>query len=65
MGASRSARHTLRPRSFAGIAQTCCSLSPVLLLPFAVTIHKEHVSLRAVLGAIVAVAGVALLFLEP
>ena len=45
-----------------GVAQTCCSLSPVLILPFAATIHKEHISYRAIIGAIVAVAGVALLF---
>jgi drug/metabolite transporter (DMT)-like permease len=48
-----------------GIAQTLCSLSPVLLLPFAATIHKERIGLRAVLGAVVAVAGSALLFARP
>lgn len=52
-------------RTSLGVAQTCCSLPPVFLLPFAATVHKEHVSLRAVVGAIVAVAGVALLFIEP
>ena len=46
------------------VAQTCCSLSPVLLLPLAAIIYKEHVTARAVIGAIVAVAGVGLLFVD-
>ena len=46
-----------------GVAQTLCSLPPVLILPFVHFVHKEHVSLRAILGAVVAVGGVALLFL--
>jgi drug/metabolite transporter (DMT)-like permease len=45
-----------------GVAQTLCSLPPVFILPF-VWMAGEHVSLRAVLGAVVAVAGIALLFL--
>jgi drug/metabolite transporter (DMT)-like permease len=48
-----------------GVAQTTCSLSPVFILPFVVLIQKEHVSLRAVCGAVLAVAGVALLFWRP
>ena len=44
-----------------GIAQTLCSLPPVFLLPFAILLHKEHVSPRAVLGAVIAVAGVGVL----
>ncbi|HNQ24142.1 MAG TPA: DMT family transporter [Phycisphaerae bacterium] len=46
-----------------GVAQTLCSLPPVFILPFAVLIHKEHISARAVLGALIAVGGCALLFL--
>lgn len=49
-------------RTDLGIAQTLCSLSPVFILPFAATIYKEHISLRAVVGAVIAVAGSALLF---
>lgn len=45
-----------------GVAQTLCSLTPVFILPF-VWVYGERVSLRAALGAAVAVAGVALLFL--
>jgi len=47
------------------VAQTLCSLSPIFLLPFAATIHKERIIMRAIFGAIVAVAGSALLFLQP
>jgi len=48
-----------------GVAQTLCSLPPVFILPFAVFVHKEHVSPRAILGALVAVGGTAILFLHP
>ena len=48
-----------------GVAQTLCSLTPVFILPFAVMIHKERVSPRAALGAVIAVAGVVLLFFNP
>lgn len=46
-----------------GIAQTLLSLSPVLILPFVVFVQKEHVSPRAAVGAVLAVAGSAMLFL--
>lgn len=48
-----------------GIAQTLCSLTPVFILPFAVLVHKERISPRAVIGALIAVGGSALLFLHP
>lgn len=48
-----------------GIGQTLCSLSPVFILPFSVWIHGEKLSVRAVVGAIVAVGGSTLLFLTP
>lgn len=44
-----------------GVAQTMCSLSPVLILPFVVLLHGEKVTARAAAGAAVAVAGAALL----
>ena len=46
------------------VAQTLCSLAPVMILPM-VAWHGERVSPRAVLGACVAVAGVALLAVLP
>jgi len=45
----------------AGVAATLIALSPVLVLPFARLIDRERISPRAVLGAIVAVLGIALL----
>lgn len=47
-----------------GIAQTLCSMSPIFLLPFAAVIQKERISTRAILGAVIAVAGSALLFFQ-
>ncbi len=46
-----------------GIASTLMALSPVLLLPLAHWIFNERVTFRAVLGTVVAMAGVAMLFL--
>lgn len=45
----------------AGVAATFLSLVPIFMIPFAVFIHKEHVSLRAVLGTIFAIFGIYLL----
>lgn len=47
----------------AGVAATIMALVPVLIIPPAVLVFKERVSVRAVLGAATAVAGTALLFL--
>jgi drug/metabolite transporter (DMT)-like permease len=46
-----------------GVSQTLVATVPVLMLPYAVFVAGERVSRRAVLGAVVAVAGVALLML--
>jgi drug/metabolite transporter (DMT)-like permease len=48
-----------------GIAQTLCSLSPIMLLPIVAVTGQERVTLRATLGAIVAVCGASLLFVRP
>ncbi len=45
-----------------GIAQTLCSLGPIFILPCVWIIHKESISARAIGGALLAVAGAALLF---
>lgn len=47
----------------AGVAQTIMSITPVLIIPFVWVIYKERVSLRATAGALLAVGGVAILFL--
>lgn len=44
-----------------GIAQTLCSLAPVMILPIAVFTERGAVTSRAVVGAVIAVGGVALL----
>jgi len=49
----------------AGVSQTFVAALPVVILPFTIVLYKERVSSRAVLGAFVAVAGVALLFITP
>ena len=49
----------------AGIAATIMAIMPVLIIPFVILIYRERVSPRAVFGAVLAVAGVALLFLWP
>lgn len=48
-----------------GVAQTLCSLTPLFILPFATLAFDERISPRAILGALVAVAGVSLLFVQP
>ena len=47
----------------AGIAQTLMSLTPVIIILPSVFIFKEKVTLREIVGAFVAVGGVALFFL--
>jgi drug/metabolite transporter (DMT)-like permease len=45
-----------------GIASTLIALPPIFLLPIGHFILKEHISWQAVLGTVIAVAGVGLLF---
>jgi len=47
----------------AGIAATLNATTPVWVIPNVRLIYKEKISLRAVLGAIIAVGGIALLFM--
>ncbi len=44
-----------------GVASTYLSLVPVFIIPFSIFLHKEHVSLRAAAGALIAVVGIYLL----
>jgi len=46
-----------------GVASTLLSLVPVTIIPFAIFLYKEQVSLRAIGGAFIAVAGIGLLML--
>jgi drug/metabolite transporter (DMT)-like permease len=44
-----------------GVVATIIATMPVLILPFSIFLHRERASLRAVVGAILAVVGVGLL----
>jgi drug/metabolite transporter (DMT)-like permease len=46
-----------------GIAQTLMSLMPVFIIPVVWVVYKQRISWRGVLGATIAVIGVAILFL--
>jgi drug/metabolite transporter (DMT)-like permease len=50
-------RHTV-----AGVAASIMALQPVLVIPLVVVLHRERVGIGGIAGALVAVAGVALLF---
>lgn len=45
-----------------GVAQTLLTLSPVFILPATAILHRERISARAVIGALLAVGGAAVLF---
>ena len=47
----------------AGVTQTFVAILPVTILPFTMILYRERVTLRAAAGAVLAVAGVGLLFL--
>jgi drug/metabolite transporter (DMT)-like permease len=46
-----------------GIAQTLMSLTPVLIIPVIWVVYREKTNWRGILGAFVAIVGVAILFL--
>jgi drug/metabolite transporter (DMT)-like permease len=50
-------------RTQAGVAATIIAITPVLIIPPAVLLFKERVTLREVVGAVIAVCGVAVMFL--
>ncbi len=45
-----------------GIVQTITSITPVLIIPFSVWFFKEKITIREVIGAIIAVGGITLFF---
>lgn len=47
-----------------GIASTLMATVPVLMLPIGKFVFKDHINLKAIVGAVIAVAGVAILFLR-
>ena len=51
-------------RTALGIATPMHSTSPIFVLPLAYLVHKQKVSWRAFVGALVAIGGIALLFVK-
>jgi drug/metabolite transporter (DMT)-like permease len=51
-------------RTNVAVAATIMATSPVLMLPVVRVLYRERLSWRAVGGAVIAVAGVAMLFLR-
>jgi drug/metabolite transporter (DMT)-like permease len=51
-------------RTQAGIASTLSSITPILILPFAALFLSEKIGVRDVFGAVLAVGGVALMFVR-
>ena len=49
--------------TYVGIASTLMALPPIILIPLSVWVFKEKIGLSAILGTILAVCGVALIFL--
>jgi len=47
-----------------GIASTLMSVVPVIMLPLSILIYKEKITMAAVFGTFIAVAGVVILFLK-
>jgi drug/metabolite transporter (DMT)-like permease len=48
----------------AGVAQTLMSLAPVIIIPVVWVIYRERTSWRGIFGALIAVIGIAILFLK-
>ncbi|MCH9031434.1 MAG: DMT family transporter, partial [candidate division Zixibacteria bacterium] len=47
-----------------GVASTLIALTPILVIPLVAIIHKERLSARAIIGALIAFLGVAIIFVE-
>jgi drug/metabolite transporter (DMT)-like permease len=47
-----------------GIAQTLLSLMPVMIIPVVWIVHGQRTNLRGIVGAVVAVIGVAIIFIS-
>lgn len=46
-----------------GVASTLTSITPILLIPYAMVFKKEHVDLKEIIGSVIAITGLAVLFL--
>jgi len=50
--------------TYVGIASTLIATTPIIMLPMVVLYYKEKLSLSSIIGAVIAVSGVAILFLK-
>ena len=50
-------------RSYVGIASTLMAMTPIVILPISRFYYKEKISARAVIGTVIALAGVAIIFI--
>jgi drug/metabolite transporter (DMT)-like permease len=46
-----------------GVASTIMSIMPIIIIPVSVVMFKEKVTVKEIIGAVIAIAGVALFFL--
>lgn len=46
-----------------GVASTLISITPVLLIPYAIIVKKEQVILKEIFGSLIAIAGLAIMFI--
>jgi drug/metabolite transporter (DMT)-like permease len=46
-----------------GVASTLTSITPIILIPVAIFYHKEKLQVKEITGALVAIAGVAMMFI--
>lgn len=49
-------------RTETGIASTIMAIVPVMIIPFSIVLYKEKVTLREMIGAVIAVTGTAIMF---
>jgi drug/metabolite transporter (DMT)-like permease len=49
--------------TYTGVATTIMALAPIMVIPFAQITHKEKITWQMILGTVIAIAGVAILFL--
>jgi len=47
-----------------GVAATLNAMTPVMIIPLVILYYKEKVSVRAIIGTVIAIGGVALLFIS-
>lgn len=46
-----------------GVASTLIAITPILLIPYAIFVKKEHVKFQDILGSLVAITGVGMMFI--